>query len=98
MEFIKTNPNIDLYENVVETTSQVVTHLVIPRGKEIAEHHAPYDVIVVPIKGAVIFGDVAGNREEKLVPGDLVKMKPNEHHYLKAVEDAEVIVIKSKLA
>lgn len=98
MNFIKTDSNVDLYENIVETDRQVVTHLVIPAGKEVPEHHAPYDVIVVPIKGVVIFGDVAGHREEKLVPGDIVKMAPDEHHYLKAVEDTEVMVIKSKLA
>lgn len=52
---------------------------------------------MVPIKGKAIFGDVTEKREEVVVPGDIVQLHPNEHHYLKAIEDTEVMVIKSKL-
>lgn len=97
MKFIKTNANGDLAENIVETASQTVTHLVIPAGKVVPKHHVPDDVIVVPIKGKVIFGDVDHNHQETLVPGDIVKMVPGEWHDLKAVDDTEVMVIKSKL-
>lgn len=97
MKFIKTDSNVDLFENIVETDSQVVTHLVVPAGKDVPEHFVDYDVIVVPIKGKAIFGDVADKREEVLVPGDIVQLHPNEHHYLKAIDDTEVMVIKSKL-
>ncbi|WP_283621058.1 cupin domain-containing protein [Limosilactobacillus avium] len=97
MQFIKTDANVDLAENIVETTSQTVTHLVIPAGKTVPKHHVPYDVIVVPIKGKVIFGDVDHDHHETLVPGDIVKMAPGEWHDLKAVDDTEVMVIKSKL-
>ena len=97
MKFIKTNANGDLAENIVETASQTVTHLVIPAGKVVSMHHVPYDVIVVPIKGKVIFGDVDHNHQETLMPGDIVKMVPGEWYDLKAVDDTEVMVIKSKL-
>jgi quercetin dioxygenase-like cupin family protein len=97
MQFIKTDANVDLAENIVETASQTVTHLVIPAGKTVPKHHVPYDVIVVPIKGKVVFGDVDHGHHEALVPGDIVKMAPGEWHDLKAVDDTEVMVIKSKL-
>lgn len=97
MKFIKTNQQVDLAENIVETPSQTVTHLVIPAGKAVPKHHVDYDVIVVPVKGKVIFGDVDNNHRETLVPGDIVKMTPGEWHDLQAVEDTEVMVIKSHL-
>ena len=97
MKFIKTDTDVNLFENIIETESQVVTHLVIPAGKNVPEHFVDCDVIVVPIKGKAIFGDVTEKREEVVVPGDIVQLHPNEHHYLKAIEDTEVMVIKSKL-
>ena len=97
MKFIKTDANVDLAENIVETPRQVVTHLVIPAGKVVPKHHVPYDVIVVPIKGKVVFGDIDHDHRETLVPGDIVKMSPGEWHDLKAVDDTEVMVIKSSL-
>lgn len=97
MDFIKTTADVDLAENIVETPNQTVTHLVIPAGKLVPRHHVDYDVIVVPVKGKVVFGDVDRDRHETLVPGDIVKMMPGEWHDLKAVEDTEVMVIKSKL-
>lgn len=33
MKFIKTDTDVNLFENIIETESQVVTHLVIPAGK-----------------------------------------------------------------
>lgn len=97
MNFIKTDDNVDLWENIVETPNQMVTHLVIPEGEVVPTHHADATVIVVPIKGKVVFGDVNHSRSETLVPGDIVQMRPNEPHNLKAIHDTEVMVIKSQL-
>ena len=88
MQFIKTTPDVDLAENIVETPRQTVTHLVIPAGKAVPKHHVPEDVVVVPIKGRVVFEDVS----------NIVKLAPNEWHALEAVTDTEVMVIKSQLA
>ena len=98
MQFIKTTPNVELAENIVETPAQTVTHLVIPAGKAVPKHHVPDDVVVVPIKGQVVFEDVANGDSQTLVPGDIVKLAPNEWHALTAVTDTEVMVIKSQLA
>lgn len=97
MKFIKTIPGPDLAENIVETTNQTVTHLVIPAGKTVPEHHVFDSVIVVPIKGKIRFGDVDHDRFEELVPGDIVQLAPGEWHDVTAIDDAEVMVVKSKL-
>lgn len=47
--------SINQIGHIFETDSQVVTDLVIPAGKTIPTHHAPYDVLVIPIKGRIIF-------------------------------------------
>lgn len=96
MQFINTTPNVDLAENIVETPRQTVTHLVIPAGKAVPKYHVPEDVVVVPIKGRV--EDVSNGTAQTLVPGDVVKLAPNEWHALEAVTDTEVMVIKSQLA
>lgn len=77
--------------HIFETDQQVVTDLVIPSGKEIPEHHVDYTVVVVPIKGKIIF---SGHDFETEL---FVRMLPNESHSLKAIEDSELFVIKSKL-
>lgn len=98
MQFINTTPDIDLAENIVETHHQTVTHLVIPAGETVPKHHVPEDVVVVPIKGRVVFEDVSNGTAQTFVPGDIVKLAPNEWHALEAVTDTEVMVIKSQLA
>lgn len=98
MQFINTTPDVDLAENIVETPHQTVTHLVIPAGKAVPKHHVPEDVVVVPIKGRVVFEDVSNETAQTLAPGDIVKLAPNEWHTLEAVTDTEVMVIKSQLA
>ena len=98
MQFINTTPDVDLAENIVETPHQTVTHLVIPAGKAVPKHHVPEDVVVVPIKGRVVFEDVSHATAQTLAPGDIVKLAPNEWHALEAVTDTEVMVIKSQLA
>lgn len=98
MQFINTTPDVDLAENIVETPHQTVTHLVIPAGKAVPKHHVPEDVVVVPIKGRVVFEDVSNETAQILAPGDIVKLAPNEWHALEAVTDTEVMVIKSQLA
>ena len=92
MQFINTTPDIDLAENIVETPRQTVTHLVIPAGEAVPKHHVPEDVVVVPIKGRVVF------EAQTIGPGDIVKLAPNEWHALEAITDTEVMVIKSQLA
>lgn len=81
--------------HVFESENQVVTNLVIPAGKDIPTHDAPYTVVVVPVKGRIIFS--GENFSEEIYPGVIVRMEPNEPHSLHALEDSELMVVKSSL-
>lgn len=87
--------NVSPFEHLVETPQQVVTHLVLKAGEVLPNHHVPFSVIVVPIKGETIFS--GENFSEKIYPGKIVEMTPEEVHGLKAVSDSELMVIKSHL-
>lgn len=81
--------------NLFQKENQVVTNLVLPKGEATPEHAVPYTVVVVPVKGRLIF--TAGDQEEEIYPGRIIRMEPEEHHALLALEDSEVIVVKSLL-
>lgn len=87
--------DIKLFENLVETPSQVVTHLVLAAGQATPEHFVNYEVIVVPIKGKVMFA--SESQTAIIYPGRIVQMRPNEKHQLTAIMDSELMVIKSIL-
>ncbi|GAJ25664.1 hypothetical protein JCM15457_540 [Liquorilactobacillus sucicola DSM 21376 = JCM 15457] len=81
--------------NIFESDKQIITDLIIPKGKEIRAHHVPYTVVVVPVKGNVVFA--GENFREEIKPGIVVRLQPNEKHELKALTDSEIIVVKSCL-
>lgn len=82
--------------NIFESKNQIITDLVIPKGKEIPTHHVAYTVVVIPVKGKVIFS--GENFEEEIEPGIIVRLQPDEKHKLFALADSEIMVIKSHLA
>lgn len=86
---------VKMYEHLIETENQVVTHLDLDKGKEMPEHKSDFTAIVVPIKGRVEF-TASGERTE-IYPGKIVRMEAGEFHFLKALEDSDLIVIKSDL-
>ncbi|MFC6164040.1 cupin domain-containing protein [Lactiplantibacillus dongliensis] len=96
MEVYTGKTDIKLFENLVETPHQIVTHLVLAAGQATPVHFVDYEVIVVPIKGRIAFSDET--RTETIYPGRIVQMQRNEHHALKAMVDSELMVIKSDLA
>lgn len=87
---------IKLAENLVEDSSLTVTHLSLDAGQDVPEHHAPYDVLVIPVKGRVAF-TCAGETAE-ICPGTFVRMGPDEPHALHALEPSELMVVKMRLA
>ncbi|WP_430611692.1 cupin [Enterococcus sp. DIV0876] len=82
--------------HIFESDNQVVTNLVLEAGKEIPTHDAPYTVVVVPVKGRIMFR--GEDFEEEIYPGVIVRMLPDEPHSLTALADSELMVIKSRLA
>lgn len=95
MKIYTGNSNVSPFEHLIETPQQVVTHLVLKAGEVLPNHHVPYSVIVVPIKGQTIFSDETS--AEEIYPGKIVQMTPDEIHGLKAITDSELMVIKSQL-
>lgn len=91
----KVNEDIEMFEHIIDKEGQQVTHLFIREGKELSTHAVDMSVVVVPFKGKVEFTGESGT--ETISPGVVIEMEPNEKHSLKALEDSQLIVVKSKL-
>ncbi|HKB06238.1 MAG TPA: cupin domain-containing protein [Gemmataceae bacterium] len=75
---------------VVSAPTLKVARLVVPAGKDIAEHSAPGDITVQCLTGAIDF--TAGGRTTRLGPGHLLYLGAGVRHALRGVEDAVVLV------
>jgi quercetin dioxygenase-like cupin family protein len=80
----------DRTANVVTAPSLKVVRLVVPAGKDIAEHSAPGDITVHCLSGAIDF--TAEGRVTRLAPGQLLYLGAGTRHALRGVEDAVVLV------
>lgn len=87
---------IERAENLIDTPTQTVTHLVLRKGQEIPTHQVSFSAIVVPIKGRVTF--TGPTESVELAPGKIVQLTPGESHSLTGLEDAELMVVKMVLA
>ena len=83
------------FEHLLDEDKLQITHLQIKKGEEIPSHKSDKNVVVVIYKGKVDF--VGENGNEIIVPGDIISMKPNELHALKAIDDSDLMVIKAKI-
>ncbi|GGA34564.1 cupin domain-containing protein [Psychrobacillus lasiicapitis] len=77
---------------VVQFDSHQVLNIQLRKGEEIKEHDAKEDVLIVVRKGKVLF--TVKGVEQLVTTGHILHINPLEIHALKAVEDADVIVIK----
>lgn len=83
------------FEHLLDEDKLQITHLQIKKGEEIPSHKSDKSVVVVIYKGKVDFVGEKGN--EIIVPSDIISMKPNEMHALKAIDDSDLMVIKAKI-
>ena len=83
------------FEHLLDEDKLQITHLQIKQGEEISSHKSDKNVVVVIYKGKVDF--VGENGNEIIVPGDIITMKPNELHALKAIDNSDLMVIKAKI-
>jgi quercetin dioxygenase-like cupin family protein len=67
-----------------------VIRLVVPAGKEIAEHKAKGEIIVQCLEGKVAF--TAFDRTQNLEAGKLLYLPTGEPHSVKGVEDASLLL------
>jgi quercetin dioxygenase-like cupin family protein len=75
---------------LVKTSNLDVVRLVIPAGKDMANHTAPGDITVQCLKGAIDF--TAGDRHYNLTPGRMLYLTAGTVHALHGVEDSVVLV------
>jgi quercetin dioxygenase-like cupin family protein len=75
---------------LVKTASLEVVRLVVPAGKDIANHTAPGEVTVQCLEGAVDF--TADGRTHRLTAGRLIYLAAGALHALHGVVDASVLV------
>jgi len=80
----------DRSTTVISAPSLKVARLVVPAGKNIAEHLAPGDITVQCLAGAIDF--TADGRTTRLGPGELLYLANGIRHSLRGVADAIVLV------
>ncbi|MFB9769860.1 cupin [Lactiplantibacillus modestisalitolerans] len=81
--------------HIFQASNQTITNLVLARGQRLASHHVPYTVVVVPVRGRIQF--TGADFDQEIYPGKVVRMQPDEAHALYALEDSELMVVKSAL-
>jgi quercetin dioxygenase-like cupin family protein len=73
-----------------KTEKMEAIRLVLPAGKQIAEHKAPGEITVLCLEGRVKFTSQGAVKE--LAAGDLLYLTAAEPHAVEAVEDSTVLV------
>jgi quercetin dioxygenase-like cupin family protein len=75
---------------LVKTEHLEIIRLVIPAGKNIAEHRVAGELTVQCLEGRVTFK--SGETQRELSPGMLLFLNGGEPHSLRAIEDSSVLV------
>lgn len=92
---IKYNENKPSTSLVLETDFSKEISIAFKEGQIMKDHKAPYPIMVQVLKGNIDFG--VQNEVVKLLTGDLISLKENVIHNLKANEDSVVRLTLSKL-
>ena len=71
-----------------------VIQIQLAAGNEIKEHRTNADALIVVRKGRVVFS--FGEERAELTNGQLLHILPNEPHSLQAVEDVELLLIRTE--
>lgn len=79
-------------EKPVTLQNATILNIQLKAGEEVAEHDASREVIIAVRKGIVRF-EVEGN-EVFVSPENLLHIAPFEKHSLRAIEDADLLVIQ----
>jgi quercetin dioxygenase-like cupin family protein len=75
---------------LAKTDSLEIIRLVIPQGKDIAEHRVAGEITIQCLEGHVIFNFGAQRRD--LLAGQLLFLEGDQPHSLHAVEHSSVLV------
>ena len=77
-------------KTLVRAEQVEVIRLVVPAGKEIAEHKAKGEIVVHCLEGRVVY--TAFGKTQTLEAGKLLHLPTGEPHSVKGVEDASLLV------
>jgi quercetin dioxygenase-like cupin family protein len=77
-------------QKLVKTASMEVVRLVVPAGKDVANHTAPGEVTVQCLEGVVDF--TIGTRTQRLTAGRLLHVPMGTVHAVHGIEDASILV------
>ena len=75
---------------LIKTKRLEVVRLVMPAGKEIAEHQARGDITVQCLEGKIAF--TALGETQELVAGQMLYLEAGEPHAVKCIEDASFLL------
>jgi quercetin dioxygenase-like cupin family protein len=75
---------------LLKTDALEVIRLVLPAGKEIAQHTAPGEITVQCLEGKVLF--TAHGAQRELAAGKFLYLSTAEPHALKALQDSSLLV------
>lgn len=92
MQKINITPNADKFEYLHKNEKRELIHIHLDAGQEIPQHTAKFLATVIPIKGKIIFS--VPEKDYEITAGDLILLNSDDPHWLKAVEDSDLIVIK----
>lgn len=91
LENLNSDLNPEVTHALIRSESMEVIRMVLPRGKEIAEHSVKGELTIQCLKGEVVF-DVGG-KEQILQEKDWLALKKGARHALKVKEDAILLLI-----
>lgn len=75
---------------LLKTGRVEVIRLVLPAGKELAEHKAPGEITVHCLEGRIAF--TARGKTEDLTAGQMLYLTAGEQHAIKCLEDASILL------
>ena len=73
-----------------KTDAMEVIRLVMPAGKQIAEHKAPGEITVHCLEGRIEF--TANGKTQEIKAGEMLYLEAAQPHALEAIDDSTVLV------
>jgi len=80
-------------KKIFSTTEGQVNSFRITAGNQLKEHTTKVPVFLVCVTGEAVFENEKG-ASEKLVSGDYVNIEPDVKHWVTAVSDSQLLLIK----
>ena len=82
-------------KHLVKSEQLEILRMMLPIGKELPRHTSPADIVVQCLEGRVLFS--TDDRTVELVSGDLYFLAAGRPHWVKAIEDSSLLVMRPLL-